>query len=93
MPAATAILIQIGNSDDKLSQTQWSSFCHSLLDLCESYGDVHFSGGSDPTAPWQNYAVMVESHRPGTLKMEIGLLRYRWGQDSIAWLDGQTQFI
>ena len=57
------ITIQIGNSDNKLTQIEWADFIRrtnealSLIDL-----EIHFSGFSRPDAPWQNAAWVIVCH-------------------------------
>jgi hypothetical protein len=87
------VCIQIGNTDDKLSQAEWSNFCHRVLALCESAGTVHFSGGSSTDLPWQNYCVCVECEFCLELKGQIELTRKRFGQESVVWLEGNAEFV
>ena len=48
------VTIQIGNSDDKLTQKEWSSFVAWIeYDLKSMIGvEFHFSGGSANHTPW-----------------------------------------
>ena len=90
------ITVQIGNSDDKLTQREWSAFCQKLFMWCDSFGNIHFAGGSPTEKFWQNYAVVFnmrdESDEP-YLKDQISRLGQRFNQDSIAWTEGETEFI
>ena len=90
------IAIQIGNSDDKLTQREWSAFV-SLVDSCikEHSQAIHFSGAAWGCAPWQNAAWVCEvlrSHIP-SLKAHVKRARQQYRQDSVAWLEGSTEFI
>jgi hypothetical protein len=90
------ITIQIGNSDDKLPQSRWSLFYQSVQELlgtmCEQ---MHFSGASDPTARWQNAAWVIECDEESVaaIRKELALIATEFGQDSIAWTEGVTEFI
>ena len=102
------VVIQIGNTDDKLSQTQWSHFVKALMyEVDEFHTQVHFFGFSEPTAPWQNCCVVFEvnqdylnKYRHGDmeeyleqLRMVLSDLARKYRQDSIALLVGETEFV
>lgn len=54
-------LIQIGNSDDRLSQGEWSRFIAEMRDLFRPSGfQVHGEWFSGPDQPWQNANWTVE---------------------------------
>lgn len=93
--ATKTIAIQIGNSDDKLTQKQWSKFCEHLVANCEDWGDIHFAGGSPTTTQWQNFCVVVEcsTHNVTKLHSDVVQLRRENNQQSVAWLEGETVFI
>lgn len=88
------IVIQIGNSDNKLTQQEWSSFVYDTDELLRMYGVFHFSGGSPSNAGWQNYCWVIESQKTMSgLEYELSRLAVRYKQDSIALTIGQTVFI
>jgi hypothetical protein len=87
----TAICIQIGNTDNKLTQQEWSECCRAVRGICESHGSVHFSGGSPTDAAWQNYCVCVETDTPSYLRFLIAKRRATHQQESVAWLQGETE--
>ena len=87
------VCIQIGNTDNKLTQQEWSEFCGAIRALCEAHGDVHFSGGSPTDAPWQNYCVCVSTPSPDDLRAVVSQRRATHSQDSVAWLEGAVSFI
>lgn len=87
------ICVQIGNTDNKLTQQKWSFFCRELYDICWSNGTIHFSGAPDTTQPYQNYCVVVETAHNVDLKTLVSKLGERMGQDSIAWLEGDVEFV
>ena len=91
------VTIQIGNSDDKLKQTEWSAFVyatHKILE--ESEGEIHFSATSEGSCPWQNACWVFEMDRDRFIRLMIPQLQVlcrHYKQDSIAVTVGKTQFI
>ena len=88
------VTIQIGNSDDKLSQQSWADYVSDVHRFL--YGQtIHFSGGSESDKPWQNYCWVIECDDFYVSIMEGGLnkLRTFHKQDSIAFTVGDTKFI
>lgn len=82
----------IGNSDDKLTQAEWSEFCRAASKIASRYA-VHGVWFSLPSMEWQNACWCVEFE--GSSKVSnIGLkeqfedslseLAERFDQDSIA---------
>jgi hypothetical protein len=78
----TTVVIQIGNSDNKLTQSEWADFVGTVHDavMCLA-GEIHFSGGSTWSAPWQNACWVCLANQDGihSLKeaMRIACGRYR----------------
>jgi len=93
----STITVQIGNSDNKLTQRLWHLYVLRVNILIEQYANmVHFSGGSSNWEPWQNYCwviyIKLGSSRE-ELKSELEHARKKYNQDSIAWVEGTTEFI
>lgn len=91
----TAIIL-IGNSDDKLSQREWSDYQHAVGESVHAYAeDCEFQGASAANAPWQNAAWVIVSTAISLtlLKQSLNTIRKRFNQDSIAWIQGNTEFI
>lgn len=90
-------VIQIGNSDNKLTQKAWSAFINDVADTIRSYcTTVHFTGGSHVNAEWQNYCWVVqinERNHDARIISELKDLCERYDQDSIALIRGTTEFI
>ncbi|MBK8113295.1 MAG: hypothetical protein IPK44_01600 [Candidatus Accumulibacter sp.] len=90
------VVIQIGNSDDRLTQGEWSSFFVEI-DRCLQSGSraVHFRGTSEGTAPWQNacLVVSVEDGNVQKLLAEVAIIRETYLQDSVAALVGNVEMI
>lgn len=95
MMDTVTVIIQIGNSDDKLSQREWSRFVTSTWKYLETVGDIHFSGFSPPEAVWQNacWVVEVEDHVARSIKVAMARQAFLYSQDSIAVTVGTTEFI
>lgn len=96
------IYLSIGNSDDKLSQEQWSNFVM-LVDARltpDGYNGIYERHGdwrSIPDAPWQNacWCIVVDGDDGvvAELKRDLANLARRFRQDSIAWAEATTEFI
>jgi hypothetical protein len=90
------LTILIGNSDDKLSQKKWAEFCEDVRDICEfRKNEMHFCGTSEGSMPWKNMCIVltIEYGNYGRLKFDLNELRNRYNQDSIAIIEGETEFI
>ena len=91
------ITLQLGNSDNRLSQQEWSEFV-ALVDKCvDAYCTAkHFSGGSPSHLPWQNYCFVLEIENDALVRdalyRQINDSRKRYRQDSVAWTAGTTLF-
>jgi hypothetical protein len=88
--------VSIGNSDDKLTQREWSAFLlrtHLLLDHHAS--TMHGAWYSGPGVEWQNACWCIEIHEDvaPTVKGMLARLAREFRQDSIAWAEAQTTFI
>jgi hypothetical protein len=97
------VYISIGNSDDKLSQTDWSSY---VLDVDRAFeaavryegARVHGRWYSLPTEPWQNACWCAEWHEDLALVVEalrrkLQRVAADYQQESIAWAVAETEFI
>lgn len=92
------VYISIGNSDDKLSQAEWSTFVSQVDRYIESAtdghdGEVHGRWFSASDAPWQNACWCVEFHADdvaSTLRGRLPVVAASFGQDSIAWAEVKT---
>ena len=90
------VVVQIGNSDNKLSQSSWAHFCHATGNAVAKHCfAVHFSGGSDYNAPWQNACFVGETDetKVDELKKELQTIRHSYDQESVAMICGETEFV
>jgi predicted P-loop ATPase len=97
-----SITIQIGNSDDKLTQKEWAEFVQRMDGHIHYYAnDIHFFGGSENYAKWQNVCWVItfdeNEDYPGldllSFKSIIQKTREEFRQTSVAWIEGEAQFI
>ena len=88
------IIVQIGNTDDKLGQFDWAAYVRAVdVTINGSSQHVYFSGFSNPSSAWQNACWVFESPFNGILKKKLKKIAEEFHQDSIAWTEGQTEFI
>lgn len=96
---ALCATVQIGNSDDKLSQVRWSEFVQDMDLLIARHSRViHFRGGSGFDQRWQNAAWIFEIHNPTpeslrNLELALGVVARKFWQEAIAVTYGETKFI
>lgn len=90
-------IVQIGNSDDKLKQNKWGTFCANLEKLITSYAkETHFWGFSPGNSKWQNACIVFtlsNNKDLGLLKQDLATLAKEFKQDSIALTIGDTIFV
>lgn len=88
------ITLQVGNSDNKLTQKEWHAFVMEVnVLLCLAATEMHFSGGSSTWSPWQNMAWIFTTPDTETVKAGLAKIRSDWRQDSVAWIEGEVEFI
>lgn len=90
------ITIQIGNSDDKLTQKEWARFTYNVKEAVAcAASEIHYSGASPGDCAWQNYCIVFSVHpeREESLREELKNQREAHKQDSLAWTEGETEFI
>jgi hypothetical protein len=87
--------ILIGNSDDKLTQSAWSDYIQAIQMVVQDLGyTVHFHGFSHGDAPWQNACWVIEGDDGfASLFHHLELVAWAYGQESIAVVRGETQFV
>src|SRR5688572_16266722 len=95
MSITTAVVI-IGNSDDKLTQGDWAQFVFAVDHQVRKWaGEVFFHGFPPSNYMWQNasWVFSIHSQDIPDLPSFLSTLTQLYEQDSIAWLQGETQFI
>lgn len=91
-----SVYISIGNSDDRLSQAEWSAFVGDVNEAIGSYAiERHGKWMSLPHSPWQNACWCVEVSDKAKLFLRDALARLatKYRQDSIAWAVAETEFL
>ena len=90
------VTIQIGNSDNKLSQAAWAAFIILINQAINKFSpEIHFHGGSNFNESWQNCAWVFDLSPEQTkeLQTEVEIIRRHYQQGSVAWTCGETEFI
>jgi len=91
------VYVSVGNSDDKLSQEQWSGFVQQVrISLSGRAHEMHGEWYSLPDQPYQNacFCVVLADPDVPLAKQDLTKLREAWGQDSVAWAEVPvTQFV
>lgn len=90
------VAIMAGNSDDKLSQKEWSDFVQNLDQIAKAYQNArHFFGGSPTHAKWQNVCFVIEiaSGQYDHLVSDLKQTRGFYLQDSVCVLAGDAEFV
>ena len=92
--------IQIGNTDDKLTQKRWSEYVDSVAAAVHKMilyngAQAHFFAASCGTKVWQNACWVLEVVPESVLDLKcyLGDIRSRYDQDSVAFTIGEAEFI
>lgn len=96
MSIPNTVVIQIGNTDNKLTQNMWAHYIVYMRGAIEENAfRVHFQGGSDYDAPWQNacWCCEVLPEQIERLKEAVTACRKQFDQESAAVVFGTTEFI
>jgi hypothetical protein len=90
------VYVSIGNSDDKLSQREWSDFVTEVGYVMHKHcGVMHGFWLSPSDWRWQNacWCVEVTPVMATQVRAQLADLCGRFRQDSIAWAEATTDFI
>lgn len=90
------ITLQIGNSDDKLTQAEWHDYVEAVRTLLgDGPAQVHFFGAPPNWTPWQNAAwvFVLECGAIPPMQQALVDIRTRFRQDGFAWTEGETAFL
>ena len=91
------VTILIGNSDNKLTQVEWSEFYAHVDDAVGTHAQsVQFSAPSNGAAPWQNacwVAILSGRESSQRLSERLAVLASNYRQDSIAVVTGVSRFV
>lgn len=90
------VYVSVGNSDDKLTQAQWATYCNVVDIRVRRFADhIHGYWHSLPNAAWQNACWCIEIRQSEAVKLKNRLQDAcaDFSQDSIAWAVASTEFI
>lgn len=90
------LTVQIGNSDGKLTQNEWAHFIESIRKVISDHAyQIHFQGGSDWDAPWQNacWVCEVAPKFRDSLIQKLCHTKNAYRQESIALTWGETDLL
>jgi hypothetical protein len=90
------IVVQIGNSDNKLSQTEWAEFVRQVEAMIREHAKaIHFFGGTENWAARQRvcWVFDCEDLQSVNLKKQLTKIREEFRQDAAAFTQGETEFI
>jgi hypothetical protein len=92
------VYVSIGNSDDKLTQADWSDFYWGVDEkIRATTTKIHGAWQSVTSARWQNACWCIDVELPATrayLKQQLKTLGNKYHQDSIAWAEvPETEFL
>jgi len=94
--STTTAVVQIGNSDNKLTQQEWYGFQSSTFAwVCAVTSQIHFSGASPSLSQYQNacLAFEIEEDKLPALRASLAKVADHYRQDSIALTLGSTEFV
>lgn len=87
-PETITVYASIGNSDDKLTQAQWSAYARRFQVEINQYAQqIHGVWHSAPADPYQNMCVCFEirPHDVRAVRYLLAMTTRDFRQDSIAW--------
>ena len=93
------VYVSIGNSDNKLTQQEWSDFWHEMNNWIQGRVAVHGAWLSEPSSRYQNacwcFEVPDDPNSFVTQAMISNLIRIARDhrQDSVTWMLGDVQFL
>lgn len=91
------VYVSIGNSDDKLTQKEWSEFYSNVdASVRDSATCVYGAWLSSPESRWQNACWCFEVLKvdEDALKSKLVEAAHNYRQDSIAWAEApETEFL
>jgi len=90
------IIVQIGNSDNKLRQADWARFVQRVTGIIQEHAaTMHFFGGPENWATWQKVCWVFdgEESRLDDLKITLAGVRKEFLQDAAAVTVGETEFV
>lgn len=89
------ITVSIGNTDNRLTQDEWSKFVGDTNILILNYGKIHFFGGAPNWERWQNVAWLFEIEPAfiSNFMSQLSELRKQYKQDSAFFMIADGMFV
>lgn len=89
------VVISVGNTDNRLTQKEWSDFVYEINNILERCCKIHFFGGPANYSMYQNacWWINIDKTEIHSIRSVLMQIRINFKQDSIAWLSGKTEFI
>ena len=89
------VTISIGNTDNKLSQEEWSRYVEEVDEILRTNGKIHFFGGAPNWMPWQNTAWIADilPENSTTVASRLNATRVLYKQRSLFFMVGTPDFI
>lgn len=91
------VYISIGNSDDRLTQAEWSAYVAGIRGVINAWTKtVHGAWLSAPDSRWQNACWCIELEDETyarDMRDALAKIRQHYRQDSVAWAAADTEFI
>jgi hypothetical protein len=90
------VVVQIGNSDNKLRQADWARFVQRVAEIIGEHAKtIHFFGGPENWAEWQKVCWVFDGEESGLgyLKNQLAETRKKFLQESAAVTVGETEFV
>lgn len=87
------VCVQIGNTDNKLTQQNWAKFVGEVMALIDLHSwQKHFFGGSSTFDPWQNvcWVFSMPQEQIENFQNQLKPIGALYGQSSIAILAGEV---
>ena len=88
--------IQIGNSDNKLTQQEWSEYVAAVHAATTVDGiETHFFAASEGSKPWQNacWVVAISELDADDMMKAVTKIRKQYKQESVAIVLGNVRLI
>lgn len=94
--STTTAYVTIGNSDDGLSQQEWSEFHSDVMHAVKNYSQqVYGVWLSEPSSPFQNacWGFRIKYRHTGPLETALAFTARFYRQESIAVVYGTTRHV
>lgn len=89
------IVVSVGNTDNKLTQDEWSQYVEEVDEILRANGKIHFFGGAPNWMPWQNTAWIADilAENSSTVMSRLNAARIFHKQRSLFFMVGTPDFI